>query len=289
MAIGLFIIPFVLLVGIAGILVFYFVRRRRATAQATDPVCGHCAYIVRGLPTFTCPECGSDLRTVGIVTPSQRRPLGRGARAVIWTLILPVPAMVISVLAMAFVLPWLTTNDETMTLGGPTSQAYSQLVLRAEGRRLGWPWQGRARSQAPLQRLSLTLVRPEGFAAPLGINLQTMGYHSQQPSGAIVEQSSGFDAAALRNWMTDAGVDTNNPQVQAEIQAIFAVVQSASTAGLTTPPGNLFQQPLRSAGSSTMPPNWEIAAILAFWFVIWVIGLWLVVLRRRPAASPQPE
>lgn len=33
-----------------------------------EPSCGNCGYGVQGLPTFTCPECGSDLRQVGIVS-----------------------------------------------------------------------------------------------------------------------------------------------------------------------------------------------------------------------------
>lgn len=32
-----------------------------------EPVCGACRYPVRGLSTFTCPECGADLRDVGII------------------------------------------------------------------------------------------------------------------------------------------------------------------------------------------------------------------------------
>lgn len=31
-----------------------------------EPGCGRCGYAVRGLSTFNCPECGSDLREVGI-------------------------------------------------------------------------------------------------------------------------------------------------------------------------------------------------------------------------------
>jgi hypothetical protein len=37
--------------------------------KVTEPSCRACGYAVRGLPSFTCPECGSDLRDVGIDTP----------------------------------------------------------------------------------------------------------------------------------------------------------------------------------------------------------------------------
>lgn len=42
---------------------------RRASPKVTEPSCRACGYAVRGLPSFTCPECGSDLREVGIDTP----------------------------------------------------------------------------------------------------------------------------------------------------------------------------------------------------------------------------
>ena len=39
---------------------------RGATITDYGAVCGQCGYSVTGLTTFTCPECGSDLREVGI-------------------------------------------------------------------------------------------------------------------------------------------------------------------------------------------------------------------------------
>ena len=38
------------------------------------PCCGNCHYPVRGMPTFVCAECGSDVREAGIVLP---RPAAR--------------------------------------------------------------------------------------------------------------------------------------------------------------------------------------------------------------------
>src|SRR5687768_8193859 len=34
--------------------------------EPADPRCGACGYIVRGIESLRCPECGSDLRAVGI-------------------------------------------------------------------------------------------------------------------------------------------------------------------------------------------------------------------------------
>ena len=45
-------------------------QRRWWDPKVSEPSCRACGYAVRGLPSFTCPECGSDLREVGIDTPS---------------------------------------------------------------------------------------------------------------------------------------------------------------------------------------------------------------------------
>src|SRR5436190_23873548 len=54
-----------------------------------DPKCGQCGYVVRGIPSFTCPECGSDLRDVGIDIGKRRGGAGRIAvigLTVVWAL-----------------------------------------------------------------------------------------------------------------------------------------------------------------------------------------------------------
>ncbi|HEY7089210.1 MAG TPA: hypothetical protein VH518_14030 [Tepidisphaeraceae bacterium] len=48
--------------------------RRRMGISVDQPSCAGCGYPVRGLPSFICPECGCDLREVGIVTPSRYIP-----------------------------------------------------------------------------------------------------------------------------------------------------------------------------------------------------------------------
>ena len=68
----------VMFLGVAAVLAvggFFWARwwrRRRPRALAGESTCGKCGYVVTTLPTFTCPECGSDLREVGIVSPLTR-------------------------------------------------------------------------------------------------------------------------------------------------------------------------------------------------------------------------
>lgn len=53
--------------------VMAIVRVIRPERAAGFPRCGACAYDVGGLPTWTCPECGRDLRRVGVIGTHQRR------------------------------------------------------------------------------------------------------------------------------------------------------------------------------------------------------------------------
>ncbi len=57
--------------------------------------CGHCGYDASGLHSLTCPECGSDFRLVGLVSPFQRAALRPLPFALWWTILLPFPTVLL--------------------------------------------------------------------------------------------------------------------------------------------------------------------------------------------------
>ncbi|MGA2500705.1 MAG: hypothetical protein ABSH20_23450, partial [Tepidisphaeraceae bacterium] len=67
-------------VAVAGKMLSHRSRASLPPGSTTSDqsVCGKCGYIVLGLPTFTCPECGSDLREVGILRPAGVRTSNAG-------------------------------------------------------------------------------------------------------------------------------------------------------------------------------------------------------------------
>jgi class 3 adenylate cyclase len=71
------VLALLLVVAIGAALIFWL-RRRVWPSRSAESTCGHCGYVVTGLPTFACPECGSDLRDVGI---TKGRPLAGGRSA----------------------------------------------------------------------------------------------------------------------------------------------------------------------------------------------------------------
>ncbi len=257
--------------------------RRRGGGRTGEAVCGRCGYIVRGLPSFTCPECGSDLRQVGIRTAGQPRPLGPWTRAALWTLILPVPATIISVLLVFTVLPTSHHRTDTLNLQMAGSPSGPLVRLRAEGRGLGPPPRSGTSPLVPLQRLTMTLGGAQAGGAPLEIDLRTMGYKCQPASGDVLEQSSGLDASVLRAWLTSAGVDTNDAAVQAALPELFTVVQNAAGGKLARGPGGTWQD--AGAGTGTRTGSAGGVPLLGFWALIWLIGLWFCF-RRRHAPAP---
>lgn len=54
---------------VAGILIFMLMRSPQETGASGK--CGNCGYNVQGLTEFQCPECGADLREVGIARPGK--------------------------------------------------------------------------------------------------------------------------------------------------------------------------------------------------------------------------
>jgi len=55
--------------------------------RVSQPCCAACRYKVRGLQSWTCPECGSDLREVGILTRGLRvvRSISTFEMIALWT------------------------------------------------------------------------------------------------------------------------------------------------------------------------------------------------------------
>ena len=61
-------IVFVLLMvlGLTALVVGIVLLLTKSSGDAEGGQCGACGYAVRGVSTFSCPECGADLREVGI-------------------------------------------------------------------------------------------------------------------------------------------------------------------------------------------------------------------------------
>ena len=58
-----FVVVGLVVAAIASAIVYFAMS---AALRRREPACGKCGYSSRGLSNFECPECGADLREVGI-------------------------------------------------------------------------------------------------------------------------------------------------------------------------------------------------------------------------------
>jgi hypothetical protein len=196
-ALAIFVLAMLLFVGA----VVGFALRRRGKEGLAARACGRCGYDVRGLPTFFCPECGSDLREVGISsgTPPGVMTLLAGALAVgrgrmlVWSVVIVVLTLAVMTSALAFVLRYNVEPVAEVTLE-PDSKAY-RLKVTSTGRMRpasGW-WH--AKVDKLIGQNFIVCVAPPGGVADynndLRVDLQTwssstfhwVGGTAQTPNG----------------------------------------------------------------------------------------------------------
>lgn len=71
--VGILFLFILLLVGIAALVLIILGTVKMASGPSgPGGSCGGCGYSVKGLTTLTCPECGADLREVGINRPNSQ-------------------------------------------------------------------------------------------------------------------------------------------------------------------------------------------------------------------------
>lgn len=89
-----------MLVGVAGCLfglVWLWLMVFRGPSRSATPLCGRCKYTVYGISSMQCPECGADLREVGIRSPLMNRVAGPIHFLADWTIGLAFVAAILSI------------------------------------------------------------------------------------------------------------------------------------------------------------------------------------------------
>lgn len=281
-----------LLLAIGAIILILSARRGRV--RLTAPICGACGYNVSGLANMTCPECGNDLRRVGILTPSTPgRPRGPLGGIIFFTAIVIFVAFVSSSAILSAVPQW-HSDTEQMRLASPRSGAYRDVVVHAEGasylpKRSGLPVEidltpnpASSKVAAP----SWMLARPDG------------SYEFVASGSPHVARSGGFGAAAVLEWMKAAGIDVTVRPVSEEAARIAGEVRLIRQITRRTFASEMGSggNSMRSGGdrgpfttytysqrANTEPPIWPPFIFLLMWLAIWASGIRYLWRRWRQA------
>src|SRR3954468_774378 len=183
-------IELLLLVAGAAVGAFWAIRLARAPAAAPGaepqaPRCGRCNYIVRGVPSFTCPECGSDLREVGILTSRVTRPIGPGSIIAMWTLLLLLLAIPLTFLVRTLPLWRNYTMQRFVFVQDP--KLNTTVLLSGTRTGFGLP------TKAAYKPDTLTLHLQIGPSrSDLVVDPATGGYQFTDAKGAFVSRPTGY-------------------------------------------------------------------------------------------------
>jgi hypothetical protein len=270
-------------VAVALWLAWLIVRRKGGVSDAS---CAACGYLVIGLTTPICPECGSDLSKVGVRLPGDARPMPRLFRAVLFTLVyFGLVALVWPVIEP--LLPRWYSGTTAIEMAQPRSQSFHSVIAVASGS--GWT------EQVKFDHVDLTIVPSTSGTRTLGIDINAddamkpIAFSGEDEQSIVLRDIRELTPERVFAWMIKfAGPDSpllrdEAASIAAEtIKLASADVQVQHTAPDRTPFGALN---FRQAASIPMLPWRAVAPVALIGLILWAIGL-MVILRRNSRPEP---
>jgi len=256
---------------------------RRCVKEAS---CEKCKYPVAGLSTWTCPECGSHLLAVGIITRSMevcRRGGYVGAIGGLFFLLLIAVIVGLSIVAATIGnsvgLLGAAILGQTATLT-PASGAYPPLTLEIEQ---DWS-QGVNRVSAVLRSTPASSPTDLRIRFSPGATITTT-----DASGGVTQTN--LDKEALAAWLGPLGIEAATPGVQTEIGELAGYLQGSAAGGVMPTSADLQSFSIGALSTTSRPVGknedayfWFLAAmwsIPAAGLILFVLFTVLIVRRRR--------
>lgn len=254
------------------VIAFLLWRPSTTKSEAMEPVCGKCGYIVKGLPSSICPECGSDLKRVGIITHRSCSAISPILFILCW-----------SVLTLLGTRTYLAGRPyESKKTRGlvPLSQSYERIDV------LGGELEYQSGSAIGTMKLYLSNP-PEVYQCGMEIDFPSLTYRYQLPenNGDYVDGDMVLDKEAMLQWMNSAGVDVENGQVADETADIVSLVSSVSKghncAGICDQLKFFQSHKIIGVPPKILPDSW-FAALAIIWLVVLVFVLRRLMQHRAP-------
>lgn len=271
---------------IIGIVILFWLALRRPAVR--EPACGHCGYHVEGLETMSCPECGSDLRKVGIETPKGRM-MHPGVFVIAWTLLLILPFITIFAIAMS-VGPRRTVVTATFGLTSSTG-AMPQIHIdqRLEGRAVG---RGVSVTSATANTVSRdgTTTSTMTFPSIAGSSVQTSTIDIRTAEDAVQFRPSRLtldrDSAAIAPEQLavifgDAPPDA--PDDAVELAALINALAQGDP-GFTSTRFTIGGR--NTVNNVSTVPGWYVPTLIALGAVIYALGVVVYFVIRKRHMAP---
>jgi len=253
------------------------------------PGCGACRYPVEGLSTFTCPECGVDLREAGILVPGMR-PKHRifvAEMFAAWAVVAVFGMFITSGIVGTSPIGQRMSFSRSVTLTAKSGAVPSIAVSLS-----GTAATDASANTAPAQRMVIQSAQTT-VASPMLLDVDiAAGTWERRPSagpsasnppvrGALPITES--DVAA---WMVSAGISNTDPAASAaEARDLAAYINGG---------GRLVDElAFGSAGGGMgvtyAPASWVFVASGGLWLVIFVIGCVLIAKANSTRKKRAPK
>jgi hypothetical protein len=255
-------------------------------------VCAQCRYPTGDITRLICPECGNDLRVVGILTPRIRARMAGSFLGVVlaWTLMAAFITMLAGSLMMNLGARWITTAHDAAFTPSVTIGPRSTTVVEVSEE-----FHAPERDRAAAMMIHESLGAEYRTAGDLAVVDSATGARAAaEIRVAGIEFGDGvipfaqIDAALVNRWLADAGVaGATVPQIDAVVTALrFAETGSVieSLGGEAT-----FMQSNSAYRTITTSRRGPLLAgsIAAVMFVVWILGI--VRLARMMRIPPRGD
>jgi hypothetical protein len=257
----------------------------RGTVAGEDPLCGNCRYCVRGLEGTICPECGGDLREVGVLTPGSAAPMGRGKRLLIWTLATPLLALLLFGMLSPLLIPqWIKTTQRRVIFS-QSDYCFVTITAEANGKKLifGYP-----NANTPPATPEVLLLSHNN--SHMDVQLPARTYTFTDHTGKRV--SGKFDAKAIETWLNDGGfTDARVADRAADIAAAVDEMGTPAGKGFTHFAPDHNGTPLGVAHPTftvNFPQPNELTTLsgVGLFVLLWLAGLPLILRQRSGTRRP---
>jgi hypothetical protein len=277
-------VPCIALLVFSGIgLVYLWWRIMRRTSSLDLPRCRKCGYIILGLQRAVCPECGADLHDAGIKPPRNTKPISFTSFAILWSLLLPLPALTVSGVLIWFG-PMATIPTPWLQLTPLNPGQYQDIRIHTL-------------HPIPLSEIDITISGNGHDYVSLMVELPAMTYLSYfwsdyattSPPGSGPNAGQVLDHAAVLDLLRYVGADTSRQDVIDEASELVAIVQVANTnQGIAGQNTTHFTQSYNNS-SYNVPAKWFIVSLMLLWCVVWLSGFVLYFRVRRMHQSTAPK
>lgn len=291
-------IPLVIVTLCVGVVVWVVLLSRRGGASTSKGErelarCGQCGYPAEGVGSFECPECGGDLRRVGILPPGVRVRSMLPVVLILWTLGMLVGGGALGSLLSDTLLPHVRSEEAELELSNPESGAYQRVEVRRFASLTYLPIAGRSPVAMPPDAV-IHIVGHDGRVESVVLTPDNRTYR-RQGAGPDTQVKRPFDVPELLKIMSDMGIDVQAPTIQAEAERIL-VEAKVMTAPTVLPSGSssssggsggkaTFNMTGSSSSTFSGPAPWATPLLFLLFFALWVYGCVRIVRRSGRHAT----